>query len=509
MKLPGNKLFFICIGLLLLAACKKTQAPQPDVESLPTVPEVPVTVTPASVSFSVSNVLQSNMVIQRDKPFTVWGKAAAGSKVNVSTSWAGDFSAVADYPGTWKVTIPAAAANSTPQTVTISTDGYDAVALKNILIGDVWLCAGQSNMNMPMDAIAPFKGVVNYQAEINAANYPNIRALTVIQDNKPLPVTEFSTPANWVACTPQTTGAISAVAFYFAQKLHTTLNVPVGIVVSSVNGSWCASWMNGEAFNLHPDLKNYVNVSGGSLYNGMINPLAGLAIKGCIWYQGENDQTLFPVGDYTKLNSALIEGWRYKFNDTALPFYLVQLTPFADDYDYTVPVGGDQTYNWLAYFREAQANVLTVPNTGMAVTMDVGEANNHHPGNKKPVGERLALLALKNTYGQNVICNGPKYSDFIIGGNTAIINFTNGTATGLTTQNNAPLNQLFFLAGPDRIFKQGIAQVTGTTITIKAPNDLVLPIMAVRYAFTNVAITNLQNGAGLPAEPFRTDNWNN
>jgi len=267
--------------------------------------------------------------------------------------------------------------------------------------------------------------------------------------------------------------------------------------------------MNSDAAVTYPEVAGYLGASGTYLFNGMISPLLNLQLKGFLWHQGESDQNISPVGDYTKLNAALTKYWRLVFNQPDLPFYLVQLAPFAVDYNATTPAGGNPTLDWLAYFREAQANVLVVPNTGMAVTMDVGEAANHHPRNKKPVGERLALLALKNTYGQNVVCDGPKYSGYTLRGNTAIISFAGVTANGLTTLNNQPLNQLFFVAGTDHIFRQAMAQIAGNTVSVTAPENTPLPIQAVRYAFTNSAITNIQNDAGLPMEPFRTDNWDN
>jgi sialate O-acetylesterase len=241
----------------------------------------------------------------------------------------------------------------------------------------------------------------------------------------------------------------------------------------------------------------------------MINPLSNLGITGFIWYQGENNRYNNPPSDYTKLNSALIQGWRNVFNQGTLPFYLVQMPPFAVDYFSTTPLGGNLVLDDYAKFREAQANVLSVTNTGMAVTMDVGEPANQHPRNKKPVGERLALLALKNIYGQNVQCYGPKYSSFTVSGNRATISFAAGTAEGLNTINNATLNQYFFVAGADHVFSQASATISGNSIVVTAPAGFTLPIQAIRYAFTNAPVTNLQNSAGLPMEPFRTDNWGN
>ncbi|TAH03290.1 MAG: hypothetical protein EAZ15_03555 [Sphingobacteriales bacterium] len=211
-----------------------------------------------------------------------------------------------------------------------------------------------------------------------------------------------------------------------------------------------------------------------------------------------------PTTDYTKLNSALIKGWRTKFNQLELPFYYVQITPFDDG------VTNDPNLNYLAKFREAQKNIREeVEKTGMVVTMDVGEKDNHHPRYKKQVGERLALLALNNTYLKSVQAEGPQYSFFTQNGNTATIYFVNQTSKGLNTIRNLPLNQFFFVAGTDKIFRNALAVINEDKIVLTAPSNTPLPITAIRYAFTNYPITNLQNASGLPVEPFRSDNWNN
>ncbi len=492
---------WLCIILLLavLAGCKKEGVK----------PGNPVKVTG---TLSLSEVLQSNMVVQRDKPFTIWGKAPANIKIAVNVSWSTTtFNIVADASGNWTVAVPATAANANPQTIIAKADGLDEVELTNILIGDVWICSGQSNMVFPVDSIAPFEGVLNYKAEIAAANYPLIRIFTVPDDAEPAPDSSLNIPTAWSVCSPSTVGNVSAVAYYFARKLNTTLDVPIGIVVSADNGSYCQDWTNAAIIQTNPILSSYyLTGTSSTLYNGMINPLINLSVKGFTWYQGENNQHDAPPANYTILNSALIQGWRTKFNQAALPFYYVQLTPFAEDYNNTTPPGGDLTSDYLAKFREAQANIRTASTgTGMAISMDVGEPDNHHPRNKKPVGERLALLALNYTYGQGVQCTGPQYAAFTTNQYTATVSFVAGTANGLSTIGNAALNQFFFVAGTDQLFRQGQAKIVGNTVIITAPPGTPLPIQAVRYAFTNAPVTNLQNSAGLPAEPFRTDNWDN
>ena len=498
LKLPLAIIAF----LLVLGSCKKdNHNPQPVKNNPPP--------TPAVVSFTIANTLQSNMVIQRNKPLRVWGTAKASSSITISASWlSNSVTATANASGVWAVNINAGAATTFAQTITASSADSKSISLKNILIGDVWICSGQSNMVMQVDSIFPFQGVTNHQSEIAAANYPNIRALTLQTDYKDNPADTLTNPASWVVCSPQTAGDISGVAYYFARKLNTDINVPIGIIVSAVDGTSCEAWTSQSSFMANPYLVDYSTINYATqLYNGMVSPLKNLSITGFIWYQGENNKKNNPVSDYTKLNSALIVGWRTVFNQGNLPFYLVQMTPFAEDYATTTLIGGDPTADSYAKFREAQANVLNVVNTGMAITMDVGDPANQHPPDKKPVGERLALLAEKNTYNQNVQCYGPQFSTCSINNNTVTISFKNGA--GLNTINNQPVKQYFFVAGSDQNFVKANAQIVNDQIVLTAPVNFTLPIVAVRYAFTDAPVTNLQNSAGLPMEPFRTDNWSN
>jgi sialate O-acetylesterase len=492
------KFIRVCLWLsmLVLGACSKKPAIDPQ---KPVAPD----------AFSLGSPLQANMVVQRDKPFVIWGNAGPKVKITVNVSWNhSSFNTVSDDAGGWMVTVPASPANSNPQSILAKPAGGGAITLTNVLIGDVWICSGQSNMVMPLSPISPFTGVLDYETEIAAANYPLIRTLTLQSDNEALPITRFTAPAAWTVCSPANAGSIGAVAYFFGRKISTVLNVPVGIIVSAYNGSSGQDWANASAIASDPTLQQLYGSGSSGFYNGMINPLTRLAIKGFTWYQGESNQHDNPE-NYTRLSIALIKGWRAKFNDNALPFYLVQLTPFAEDYNTSKPPGGDKTLNYLAKFREGQANTLSLTGTGMAVTMDVGEENNHHPRNKKPVGERLALLALNNAYGKFVECYGPQYSSWQANGSTVIIHFKPGTANGLTTAGDQPLKQFFFVAGTDNVFRQGTAVIRGSDIIVTAPADTPMPIQAVRYAFTNAPVTNLQNSAGLPAAPFRTDSWSN
>jgi len=477
---------FICCSLLLLQNCSKDKDGKT-----------------AATTFAISNVLGDNMVVQRDKPCQVWGTAVSGTKITVQASWnSAELSATADNSGSWIVSIPAASANANPQTIAVSANGKAVATLKNILIGDVWVCSGQSNMVKTLDS------VLNSSAEIAAANYPQIRMATLASSYQKVQALKLNKPAPWLICSPQNAVNFSAIAYYFGQKLNTTLQVPIGLVVSAVAGSQCEEWVSDSTLTASTLLENYYGGSGTSLlYNGMIHPLGNLSIKGFIWYQGESNRYNTPPSNYTVLNSALISNWRALFKQGVLPFYLVQVAPFDIEYSPITNKGAPATADDYAFFREAQANVRAVTATGMAVTMDVGDSTTIHPKNKKPVGQRLALLALKNDYGQNVQCLGPQYSSYTVSSNVATISFVSGTAEGLNTINNAQMAQYFFVAGPDKIFRQAVATISGNQVIVTAPAGTPLPIAAIRYAFTNYPITNLQNSADLPMEPFRTDNW--
>jgi sialate O-acetylesterase len=301
---------FVCLlCLLIIAGCKKDKSIDPLIPPVvipPTNP--PVTDKP----FAIAGALQNNMVIQRDKPAKIWGTAKAASVITINASWNNSpITVTTTTAGLWEASIPASPANASPQTLSIAALDETTITLNNILIGDVWLCAGQSNMNMPVGPLAPsFVGVENYAAEIAAANYPQIRSFTVKEDYESAPATALSIPANWVICSPANAGSLSAVAYFFSRKLHTDLNVPIGIIVSAVNGSWCETWTPKTALQSDPLISAYIGQNQSStLFNGMIAPLTKLAIKGFTWYQGENNQKMQPLSDYTKLNAALIKGW--------------------------------------------------------------------------------------------------------------------------------------------------------------------------------------------------------
>ncbi len=496
---------FVLVSFVTLNSCQKTI---PGREAGALIITGSNAANASATYFTIARVFGDNMVIQRDKPASVWGTAPTGRTMSVKASWNNSpVSVAADKNNQWRVSLPAALANTTPQQLYI-TDGLDTIKFTNILIGDVWVCSGQSNMTMPVDSVSPpndgYVGVTNYKQEIAAANWPLLRVAQVEPNSSGTPLYDLMNSAPWSACDPNNVKAYSATAYYFGRKLMTSLNVPVGLVVSAVGGSSCQRWINKEQIDADPVLKSYYgpDYSCSILYNAMMNPLKLLSVKGFIWYQGESNRWDQPVSNYTKLNKALIKGWRGKFNQGTLPFYFVQVAPY-DVYQ----GGGDPRQNDYAFFREAQTEVRKAGATGMAVTMDVGDIKLIHPKEKKPVGERLALLALHKTYGLAVKDAGPRYASYTVNQDKATISFTSGSANGLRTINNAPVSQYFYAAGTDSLFRQGSAVISSNKMIVTAPAATPLPIIAVRYAFTNFPIPNLQNSAGLPMEPFRTDAW--
>lgn len=460
--------------------------------------------------FKVASVIGNNMVLQRNKPIALWGSAAAGKTINVTVSWSAEtYTAKADKNNAWRVFVAATDVKATPQTVKIC-DGTSSFNYNNILVGEVWVCSGQSNMDMPVDSTGPwfgYEGVVDFQKEIAAANWPGLRLIRLNGDFQNNPLKNISSIVNWSVCTPETVKKYSAVAYFFGRKVMQGLKVPVGLVVSSVGGTYCESWVGKQTLQADPLLESYYDGKNNAskLYNGMINPLRYMSIKGFIWYQGENNRHNNPFSNYTALNGALIKNWRGAFSQGELPFYLVQMTPYDENFFY----GGTTKDNDYAFFREAQANVLKdVKNTGMAITLDVGDTFRIHPKNKKPIGERLGLLALKNTYDLNVQSVGPQYQSYTVNGDKITITYKPGTATGLSTKNGTALGQYFFVAAADKKFVNAKAVINGEQIVLTIPSSVTQPVKAVRYAFTNYPNTTLQNKDGLPAEAFRSDNWN-
>ena len=470
------------------------------------------TICISSISYAAVNlpaILGDHMVLQQKENVTVWGWAEPGEKVTVKGSWQWFEKATkADENGKWKVKIRTLKAGG-PHTLTVK--GTNEIVLDDVLIGEVWVGSGQSNMEMPLAKMpAGYSGIKNALEEIADANHPDIRLFQVgdFSSKEPLDdveagVSQYGIPpatCKWQTCDPETIPTFSATAYFFARQLHQNLGVAVGIIDASWGATAAEAWTPAsglEVLGLQDELKHTANSPQQAdqkniptrLYNGMIHPLRNLRIKGVIWYQGESNTQ--QADKYCGLFSTMIAQWRDAFG-YEFPFYFVQIAPY-----------GGYGVN-AAYLREAQfETMLSVPRTGMAVTMDLDNTD-IHPKNKQEVGRRLALWALANEYGQkDLVCSGPLYKSMKIKGNDIRLSF-DYTGSGLTASDGGPLTH-FRIAGADRKFVNATAIIDDDTVVVSS-NDVSSPV-AVRFAFTSAALPNLCNEEGLPASSFRTDDW--
>lgn len=469
-----------------------------------------VATTNMMAAVAVSPVYGNNMVIQRDQPFRIAGTAVSNRTVTVTYNHQTN-STTADAQGNWQVTLPAMSAQATGSNFTISEAGGNTITLVNVVVGDVWLCSGQSNMAMSL-------GSCNRPADISSANFPGIRHFAVGLADLGDPTENLS--GNWSVCSPATAGGFSAVAFYFGRQIYQNLNtnVPIGLVVSSVGGTRIDPWLAPEGLIDIPELlplfsQRVANYGPFSLFNGMIYPLAPFAVKGLIWYQGENSETTVQSADsYFLKMRALAQGWKRFLGVDDLPFYFVQIANYGVQPADATPVLFSGS--WNADTRVQQMNAMSIPHAGMASAIDIGESANMHPLDKSDLGDRLALWALKNDYGQsNLVPSGPILKDVSVSGSKAICTFDyagNGLMVGFkqpylpTVETNAPL-ALFSIAGADGIWYWATATIVGETVELTSPS--VTTPQKVAYAcWQNPLGANLYNRDGLPASPFYVDN---
>ena len=417
-------------------------------------------------------------VLQRGMPVPVWGTAADGEKVTVK--FAGQTVTTTAQKGEWRVRLQKMSANATAQTMTLT--GSNTVEIKNLRVGDVWVCGGQSNMQFPMAKFTGWQtGVENAQEVIAKANDPLIRLFTVPRQGNPQP--QRNVGGTWSECSSQSVAGFSAVAYFFGRDLRLTKKVPVGLISANVGATAAAPWTSRRAVEAYPEFQSIVGASS-SLYNAMIAPLQPFAIAGVIWYQGESDTNAAQI--YQTLFPALIKGWRDEWGQGEFPFLFVQITPHNE---------------MKPEIREAQ--LLTwqkTPKTAMVVSTDVGSATDIHPRNKEPVGARLALAARAVAYGEKIEYSGPVYQSMKVAGQRAILNFTH-LGGGLVAQTGELKG--FTIAGDDKKFVPAQAKIEGGTVVVAA-KEVAKPV-AVRYGWSNVPDVNLFNKAGLPASPFRTD----
>jgi sialate O-acetylesterase len=502
----------------------------------------------ASAQVKPSALFSDHMVLQSGMAVPVWGTASPAEKVTVR--FQGQMqSATAGADGKWMVRL-ASLKTGGPFEMTIAGDkaGETPMVVKDVLVGEVWLGSGQSNMDFTVATTTRhyFAGVQNEEQEIAAANYPNIRMFTGGWKNSYEPQSEIS--GSWLIVTPENVKEMSAIGYLFARDMQKELKVPFGIVTEAFGASTAEAWTSREALDANPQLKPLVEAfdakvaaykehppdisaalkaweagvakanaagtrpprrpSNGDpigdqhnptvMFNGMIAPVIPYAIKGVLWYQGEainGGSTGYKL--YPLLQATLIKDWRQRWGEGNLPFYICQLAPLKP-----WPTRPDTWYN-NPDVREAQATVLSIPNTGMAVTIDIGDPSNIHPKDKQDVADRLTRIALANTYGRTIEYSGPRYDSMKVEGNAIRIKFTHTTG-GLVAKGGEL--KTFVIAGKDGKFVPATARIEKDAVVAFSP-DVPEPA-AVRYAWDNYPEgCNLYNGDGLPAAPFRTDQF--
>jgi len=475
-------------------------------------------------------VFSDHMVLQRDLPIPIWGTAAPGAEVTASLAGKSAVATVGG-DGRWKIEFPQLAAGG-PFQLEVSA-GSATRSYQDVLVGEVWLCSGQSNMDFTLAKTEKrsFSGAADWQNEVAAANHPQLRMFTAEWAMNEFPQREV--PGAWAVCSPATAGDFSAVAYYFGRGIQADLQVPVGLVTCAFGASTIEAWIRSESLAPHPQFKGLVEAfakkrltfrdepkqfldygtalakwKGGKapknpdpvqdqhnpcvLHNGMIAPIAPYAIRGAIWYQGESNLNTREL--YADLQQTLIADWRAQWGSPELPFYFVQLAA------YKVPQPEPGT-GQIAEMRWQQAKSLVIPHTGMAVAIDVGEEKDVHPRNKLDVGKRLARLALTGTYRKPGESSGPQFRESSVQGGRVIVKFDH--AGGGLVAKGGTLQQ-FAIAAADRKFVWADAAIEGDRVVVSSP--AVAAPAFVRYAWAdNPAGANLSNSEGLPAAPFRTD----
>jgi len=463
---------------------------RPALVFLPTLVLVASLCRVATADVRLPAVFGDHLVVQRDQPIAVWGWADEGERVRVSLAGA-EGQAVADGDGKWTVRLAALDAGG-PHELKVSSKKNE-LTLDDVYVGEVWICSGQSNMAFKVPRSDGGK------EEVAQANFPKLRMFTVEQTMADSP--QDDCVGSWEVCSPETVGGFSAVGYYFAKQLQGELDVPIGMIHTSWGGTLSEAWTAHEVLAADPEFeavltrpvaKNQEKNRASVLYNGMLAPLVPYTIRGAIWYQGESN-----VGrafQYNKLFPAMIRNWRDVWGQGDFPFYYVQIAPYR--YPQHKP-------EYCAELWEAQLKTLSLPNTGMAVTMDIGDVADVHPTNKREVGRRLALWALANTYDQRIVYSGPLYDSMRIESGKIRLRFEHADG-GLVAKGGGPLSE-FAIAGSDREFHPAQAEIDGESVLVYSP-EVTRPV-AVRFCWHDDAQPNLANEEGLPASPFRTDDW--
>jgi sialate O-acetylesterase len=476
---------------------------------------VAVAVPQCGADVTLGSPFQSHMILQRDAKVPVWGWADAGEEVTVSFQGQTK-TAKPDEKGKWSVTLdPLKVGEAEKMTV----KGKNEVGLDDVLVGEVWVCSGQSNMEWPITAS------IDPDLEAGAANFPKIRLLQI--PNVPMGTPQEKCGGQWQVCSADSVRGFSAVGYFFGRQLHETLGVPVGLIASDWGGTPADTWTSPEGFAATPDLKPILDRAAGqlqqyeankdkpgadgkkpadprlnphypsSLYNGMIAPIAGYGIRGAIWYQGESNAGR--AYQYRLLMPTMIQSWRTAWKQGDFPFYQVELANFMAPK--TEP--GDSAW---AELREAQYIATTaIPNVGRACIIDIGAEKDIHPKDKQNVGKRLARLALNRDYGRKeIVAHGPQYKSSEFKDGKATIKFDTA-GPKLISYYGQPLRG-FAIAGEDKQWKWAEAKITGPDTIEVSSGDIKEP-KAVRYNWADNPSGTLYNETYLPAYPFRTDDW--
>lgn len=457
----------------------------------------------SNAEVKLSALFTDNMVLQQKAKAPVWGWASPGRTVTVKGSWnTKTYNAKADKSGKWKVFLETPTAGG-PYTLSI-TEGK-TIKLNNVLIGEVWLCTGQSNMEMPVKG---FRGqpILGSNDAVLFSKNNNIRLYTVprastttVQDN--------SKPSQWKIAAPESVANFSASGYFFGKILQQMLDVPVGLLCVSYGGSNVEAWMDADILKSFKEIQvpgpkdsiKVVNRTPTTLYNAMMHPVIGYGIKGCIWYQGESNYDR--PDQYESLFPTFVKRIREQWGAGDFPFYFMQIAPF--NYASLPPYNMGGKYN-SAYLRDAQRkSEAKIPNSAMAVNMDNGEENSIHPMHKQEVGKRFALLALGKTYGMKGFgFQSPAYESMNIAGSVATIKFSN-VDNGLTCFGKESM--CFEIAGKDKVFYPAQTHILSKSVAVSSP--MVKEPVAVRYAFKDFIVGDLFGCDGLPVSSFRTDNW--
>ena len=457
---------------------------------------------------SVSPVFSNNMVLQRNKPVVIWGKEKPGATVTVSFDTQKK-STVTDENGVWKIWLKPLQVSTINNELTISAS--TTLVFTNVLVGDVWLCSGQSNMEYPLDRLskkfkAGNKGVDEGLVEMENKNrLPIIRYLYVERNLKKQPELPST---GWINGSDSSVRLVTAIGYFFAKEIAEKTGIPIGIISSSWGGTRIEPWIPDWAYKQSPVFKDSAQtpdfkidgVHPGQMFNAMIKPMLPLAIKGILWYQGESDLTIHDQATYPAKFSLLANTWRGLFNDKKIPLYYVQIAPHL----YTKRKDALQhTAKALPEFWEAQTSCLSIKNTGMVVTTDlVPDLSDIHPPYKWIVAHRLVNLAMAKIYGEKQTeFSGPKYASMKINKGSIALSFTHAKS-GLSIKDASELSW-FSIAGADGNFVPASAKINGKKIIVSAPS--VIAPTQVQFGWDETAQPNLFNKAGLPAIPFRTN----